>query len=362
MAKPAVEELLRTVRWSAAGSRLGWPALESAVGTRFPTEFRELVESLPPGQFQVPLSILHPGAYESPQAYAEEVGGYARLLRDDADLTGFPYPIYPDPGGVVPWGVVGFDHTLCWLRDGDDPDRWPVVVCDRHLSSWDVYRLGTAEFLTAVLTLPSPIEPLAYIAEANQPPRFVSRSGETVPASREPDPAYWSNEEAMRPLTEPVDAVAALGAHVEPVPIARVDWGAVQGRLGLQLAGDYRRVVDELGPITVGPAKVSAPDGSADDFLEQYDKLRRRIVKERAAGGGPLGTVWPEQPDGLLRWGSLAGGGLLCWIPTTLDPGGWPVMALDASLAFSATYTMSASRFLLELATHPGRVLLPPVV
>jgi hypothetical protein len=105
--------------------------------------------------------------YEDPESYAEEVAGYANLLREDAGRTKFPYPIYPDAGGVLP-------------RSGDDPDRWPVVVCDSHLLSWEAYQLGTAEFLTAVLTLPSPIEPLAYIAETSQPPRFVSRSGETL--------------------------------------------------------------------------------------------------------------------------------------------------------------------------------------
>jgi hypothetical protein len=260
---------------------------------------------------------------------------------------------------VLPWGVVGFDYTLCWLRAGDDPDNWPVVVCDRHLASWSVYRPGTAEFLTAVLTLPSPIDRLAYVAEVSQPPSFVAYSGETVAAPREPSPEFWRDETALSALAGPVDAVAELRAHVEPVAPQPAEWGAVEGRLGLRPPADYQRLVQELGAITVGPAKVSAPDGSADDFLKQYDKLRRRIVKERAAGAGPLGTVWPEF-DGLLRWGSLAGGGLLCWIPTTLEPEGWPVIALDASLAFSATYAMSASRFLLELATHPERVLLPP--
>jgi len=113
MAKSAVDELLRTVRWSAAGARPDWPGLESAVDARFPTEFRDLVESLPPGQFQVPLSILHPAVYEDPESYAEEVAGYANLLREDAGRTKFPYPIYPDAGGVLPWGVVGFDFIVC---------------------------------------------------------------------------------------------------------------------------------------------------------------------------------------------------------------------------------------------------------
>ena len=80
----------------------------------------------------------------------------------------------------------------------------------------------------------------------------------------------------------------------------------------------------------------------------------------RRDGTGPLGTVHPEY-DGLITWGRLEGGGYLCWVPLPQgDSFRWPVVVLDATLRRSVTFKMSASRFLLELATHPERVPLPP--
>ena len=64
----------------------------------------------------------------------------------------------------------------------------------------------------------------------------------------------------------------------------------------------------------------------------------------------------------MITWGRLRGGGYLCWLPASGKPKEWPVVVLDESLRFSVTYHMSASRFLLELATRPERVALPPTV
>lgn len=103
------------------------------------------------------------------------------------------------------------------------------------------------------------------------------------------------------------------------------------------------------------------PDGSGTGFFAELKRLGNRVAGERTAGGGPIGTIHPET-DGLITWGRLTGGGYLCWVPVSYTPEEWPVIVLDQSLRFSALYHMSASRFLLELATHPERIMLPPVV
>ncbi|WP_433717982.1 hypothetical protein ACQP2Y_27840 [Actinoplanes sp. CA-051413] len=360
-------DLRADVGWAAPPTELEWAGIEQAIGLRYPAEFRELCSLFPPGVFQSFLKVLHPSAESDPAAYAAEVGGYAALLRDDAQEKGFPYPLYPAPDGVVPWATIGFDYVICWLPEGDTPDAWPVVVCESRLIEWQVTGLSTAEFMRAITTVPSGVPMLAYVAEARQPPTFVAFKPAGGPSSyasatqARPRAGYWLEGEVRTPLAEPVNAVADLAAVVAPGPKSTVDRVAVLTRIGRGVPPDFFRLVDTLGAVSVGPATVSAPDGSATDFFAQLKQLGDRVAELRAAGAGPIGTIHPES-GGLITWGRLRGGGYLCWLPASGKPKEWPVVILDESLRFSVTYYMSASRFLLELATRPERVALPPTV
>jgi hypothetical protein len=345
------QDLLTAVRWSAPPNPIDWARVENAVGRSYPSEFKEIADALPPGSFQTYLSLLHPAQFKRSGRYAKEVRGYADQLREDAAESEFPYPIYPDPGGVLPFAVIGLDWVIGWLTEGDDPDRWPVVLCDSRLESWHVYPMSTSEFLLAAVTLPATIEPLDYVAEEVQPPSFAGFDGSSAPVPSAPEPNYWAGPAEQRPMIGPADAVDALRDLVEPAPVPPVDWDVVPSRLGFYLPADYRRLVDELGNVRVGPVTVTAP-GGRPDFLRSYDALRKRVVKLRAAGQGPRGTIYPE-PRGALKWAELDGGGSVCWLFTSAKPDEWAVLVLGADLEFAAPYAMTASRFLLELATNP---------
>lgn len=331
----ATRALLDIVRWPAPPAPIAWAGVEKAVGLRYPTEFREVADALPPGSFQTFLSLLHPAEHR-PRAYAREVHGYAEMLR---------------PHRVLPWAVVGMDYVIGWLVEGDDPDAWPVVVGDGHSSDVHTYRMTTAEFLLAVLAVPSPIEPLAFVAEAGQPPTFHGSDGTT---SDHPGRGSWTTAAEAVPVG-PAGVLDRLRELVTPVPVEHPDWYevwmTVQGKLGWPPPEDYRRLAEQLGAITVGPVTVAVPGGPVD-LLGTYDRMRRRVTKERAAGGGPAGPVWPE-PGGILRWADLAGGGHVCWLAVGDDPDAWPVLVVDAGLEHPVLHPMSASRFLLATATNP---------
>src|SRR5258708_11837030 len=38
----------------------------------------------------------------------------------------FTYPLFPEPGGQLPWASTGDGDQLCWLTGGE-PDNWPAV-------------------------------------------------------------------------------------------------------------------------------------------------------------------------------------------------------------------------------------------
>jgi hypothetical protein len=39
----------------------------------------------------------------------------------------FPFPLYPEPGGLLPWAKTGDGTDLCWLTEGQ-PDSWPTAA------------------------------------------------------------------------------------------------------------------------------------------------------------------------------------------------------------------------------------------
>jgi len=356
-----VAKLQDLVNWHAAASPGDWEALRVAVGVSYPAEFRDLVDHFPPGTFQTFLNILHP-ADHSPTEYREYVKAHAWLVHDWAVRLKEPIAGSLKPGALLPWATVGFDVMICWLTDDEDPDDWPVVVCDVATRSWNRYDLPAAAFLEAVFSEPTPVSELVYVSQAVQPPVFTTMH--EVPGARAPAPSaeYWLDGVETGPLAEPFNAVEQLRPLVKAATIEGFDVDAFMSDVRqTTLPADFEDLLTALGGVTVGPAKVLAPDGSATDFFTERSLLAARIKAARKDGAGPLGTIHPEY-DGLILWGRLDGGGYLCWVP--LPEGNsfeWPVVVLDATMRMSITYRMSASRFLLELATHPERVPLPLV-
>jgi hypothetical protein len=73
-----------------------------------------------------------------------------------------PYPLYFEPGGLLPWGRTRKYTTLYWLADSDNPDMWPIVVggdSEAHKGEvymnydiWEEYPPYLADFLASLLT------------------------------------------------------------------------------------------------------------------------------------------------------------------------------------------------------------------
>lgn len=36
--------------------------------------------------------------------------------------------MFPDPGGLLPWGMNSNHTYCCWMTTGSDPGQWPVAV------------------------------------------------------------------------------------------------------------------------------------------------------------------------------------------------------------------------------------------
>ncbi|MFD8082862.1 hypothetical protein ACFV4F_14370 [Kitasatospora sp. NPDC059722] len=172
-----LEDLVRLAGWTPLQGppRVGWDAAQRAAGIELPSDYREFVDVFGSGEFRGDLGVLDPlpgpggpagddGVRRMLRRTTEDVGPRFRAMREDSfDLC--PYPVYPEPGGLLLWGGnYNGDHCF-WLTADDDPDRWPVVLWDRGRfpDAWSRYDMGMAEFLLLVLAGETPgLADLAY--------------------------------------------------------------------------------------------------------------------------------------------------------------------------------------------------------
>ncbi len=106
-------------------------AFERKVGVPLPQDFAQLMQTYGPGTFDEFVSVLAPDPairytmFGRTQVEREINEGLA-ASHGDPDYS-FPYPIYPDDGGLLKWGEHGGAHRLWWLTQGD-PYGWPVLI------------------------------------------------------------------------------------------------------------------------------------------------------------------------------------------------------------------------------------------
>ncbi|MFD7261852.1 SMI1/KNR4 family protein [Streptomyces sp. NPDC059874] len=120
-----------------------WAAAESAIGTRLPDDYKRLVEIYGWGEFRDFLYLQTPFGTSRHNGIAWQ---RAHLTGSpERDRERYPYPLHPDPGGLLVWGTTMDADRLCWLTSGS-PDRWPVVVWGRD-GWYETHSMGAAAYI-----------------------------------------------------------------------------------------------------------------------------------------------------------------------------------------------------------------------
>ncbi|QFG22031.1 SMI1/KNR4 family protein [Actinomadura sp. WMMB 499] len=110
---------------------IDWGALERRFGSRLPADYVELCNRYPTLRVDNFLGIFHPTADADDGdlvSWVDDIlGGAEELVDEFPALELVPYPLHPERGGLLPWGVTDNSDHLFW-RTGGDPDAWTVVV------------------------------------------------------------------------------------------------------------------------------------------------------------------------------------------------------------------------------------------
>ncbi|WAZ25639.1 hypothetical protein STRCI_007148 [Streptomyces cinnabarinus] len=120
-----MERLIRITGWTHPARRpdVDWAEMESRLGTALPRDYTRMVETFGEGAFDGFLTL-----HQEPWTWRRE-------------------------DGLLSWAGTEHKDLYCWRAEGDDPDRWPVVVrsFDGEELSFDCQ---AAEFVCRILVDP----------------------------------------------------------------------------------------------------------------------------------------------------------------------------------------------------------------
>lgn len=157
-----------------AGSPEKWEEARLALGLEFPGDFVSCVNTYGSGLFGGFLSLISP--FESDvEGYLSFIEMRLRSYRESHEEypEDCPFPAYPEPGGLLPWGFTENGDTVYWLTTGE-PDTWTTVVVDSKDTECEHFDLSVSAFLYEWLC--RRIQPRIFPDNAPSPDRPLFRT------------------------------------------------------------------------------------------------------------------------------------------------------------------------------------------
>lgn len=310
-----------------------WKAIENKLGSSLPDDYRTLVEVTPQGRFRGFVDLIRPGDIGHPDT--DFLGYYAHRLDDmrswrEAEPSRFPYPIFPESSGLLPWAVTPNHDLVFWLTEGRDPNSWPVVVADNQFATFAPVASSACEFLTMVATGRFDASPYGFDLTGKPPWRERVMPKSVAPIR--PVEQYWIDrqlvpgcpESKLRELS-----TSLISSESRPEPVG---WSDVEDQFGFALPSDYKLFIDRYGPGDFGDIRVCSPGAAPGDYhlFNLLDRIQRRpAINSRPRKDPP---VFPDEA-GIVAWGEASDGTICAWAPSARDrPDQWGVVTSGPEL------------------------------
>lgn len=122
--------------------------------TRLPQDYKRFIDAYGTGTVDEFVTVLNQHS-SVPRVRLDEYG--AKMLavtRDlrDGGIVEIPFPIYPESGGLLPWGVTANGDWGYWITDPPDaPDRWTIVVSVDRGPVWFHHPGPLVRFLVEII-------------------------------------------------------------------------------------------------------------------------------------------------------------------------------------------------------------------
>jgi len=122
-----------------------WGAVQQILGTPVPGDYREFISVYGSGAIdRFVIQVLNL-SLEWDRSMSDELCAALASLHEDP-YSDQPFPVFPEPGGLLPWGSGDDGDTFCWKTIGE-PDDWPIVLFPRWGDVYFEYDLAMTDYL-----------------------------------------------------------------------------------------------------------------------------------------------------------------------------------------------------------------------
>jgi len=125
-----------------------WEPIEAELGTALPPDYKDLVRVYGSGYYMDFFVILVPRCAKLFKRLETQVPSICANFFDRDELA---YPLWPDRGGLVPFGATENGDLLFWLPRGA-PEDWGVVVWDSGLWKFEAFDCDVTSFIAGLAT------------------------------------------------------------------------------------------------------------------------------------------------------------------------------------------------------------------
>ena len=132
-----------------------WNEVERAVGISLPPDYKAFVSTYGTGSIDDFLMVLNPFSDRPAlrlQDFGEKMLGVLRETRAEG-VDPPPYPIHPEPDGLLPWGATDNGDWCYWVASPtDDAARWRIAVNMSRGPDWFDHPGPLTAFLADLLS------------------------------------------------------------------------------------------------------------------------------------------------------------------------------------------------------------------
>jgi hypothetical protein len=132
---------------------LNWEAFEQAIGMQLSVDYKTFgsVYGLP-GVIDAFLWVFSPmSANPNLDLWRQTQGRLDALRVLRASGESIPYAIFPEDGGLIPWGATD-NGDVCYWRTGNDlGGSWTLVIGANRSPEWHSFQGEVTDFLVGIL-------------------------------------------------------------------------------------------------------------------------------------------------------------------------------------------------------------------
>lgn len=141
------------VRPRDTASSQQWAVVEAQLQSALPADYKAYIDTYGTGIIGYLVRPHNPFATAALFDLFAQIEAITHTRRSYAATFGAdwcPYPLYPEPGGLLPWGNTLDGDTLFWHTRGP-ADSWPTIIAEVKSKAIEPFAGSMSEFLYAII-------------------------------------------------------------------------------------------------------------------------------------------------------------------------------------------------------------------